>query len=134
AFLKSDIAWRVYRAWNFRLVHQFARIARHVVMRLCYFIIFVSVGRAGSRLLVATTDRDVSRWLERSAADLDPSRLVTLRHGRSRWLESERRYVRWACESGNVWAIALLPFLAILKICSAPPRADLPVFNIYTLF
>jgi hypothetical protein len=132
-FIQEAFVWRLYRGWNRLLVRPFTAIVQHVITRLCYFIIFVAVGRAGSRLPVTASSSQNSFWTERdlqAQTDLGSASVrvgFVPEHG---WV---RGYCSWARTSGNIWAIALLPFLMILRICSRP-QAETAGFNIYTLF
>ena len=49
-FAKQELVHRLYQAWNRRIVRPYANTASHVVMSICFFIIFVAVGKTGSRL------------------------------------------------------------------------------------
>src|SRR2546422_5634454 len=49
-FVNQEFVRRLYRAWNRRLVRPFADLASRAVMGICFFIIFLTTGSAGSRI------------------------------------------------------------------------------------
>jgi hypothetical protein len=133
-FLQQRFVWLCYRAWNRLLVYPFLVISRNVATRLCYFIVFVAVGRTGSRLPLTGSDTSGGFWTLRSSPDLRAYRLpFGPDHGQLRSFGWVCSYVSWAFHSGNTWAVALLPFLAILWVCSGPQEGKIEA-NIYTLF
>lgn len=133
-FVQKRLILPLYRGWNDRLVLPFMNLSRQTVVRLCYFIIFVAVGSAGSRLGLKRSRSSGSFWTPRTSLDFDAYRAAGLDGAmtkpRSGWV---RNYVSWAMESGNLWSIALLPFLTVLGWISAPAEEKV-ASNIYTLF
>jgi hypothetical protein len=133
-FLQERFVGLCYQAWNRLLVYPFLVISRHVATRLCYFIVFVAVGRTGSRLPITGSDTSGSFWTLRSSPDLRAYRVpFGPDHGEPRRFGWVRSYVSWAFHSGNTWAVALLPFLAILWVSRGPQEKKIEG-NIYTLF
>jgi hypothetical protein len=132
-FVHEDVAWRAYSAWNRRLVRPFASTAARVVMRICFFIVFVAVGQAGSRMLAVHAGASTS-WTSRGSLPRDAYRTLfaaASAGGASRgWIPD---YLRWAGQTGNLWAVSLLPFIAVLRLL---PRDEEKASqaNIYTLF
>lgn len=129
-FFLERLIWLFYRGWNRFLVRPFAALAGLVVTRLCYFIVFAAVGRAGSRFPQAVSHPNAGFWIKR---DLPDPRSVPGFVGASSGIGWVRNYLTWSFQSGNAWAATLLPFLMILRACSRP-QADAAVFDIYTLF
>jgi len=122
--LHERVAWRVYRAWNPRLARPFNAAATRLVCWICFFIIFVAVGKAGTTLQLAKAPgsrRSMWRPVPGSTAAI---------HG-THWISD---YVGWAAHTGNVWAITLIPFLAVLRLIATPEDANTTFANIYTLF
>jgi hypothetical protein len=133
-FARERLVWRLYKGWNQWLVYPFILMAREVVTRLCYFVVFVAVGSAGSRLSLGGSSASRSFWVARPLPD-GAARRMSLGSdhaagGRLGWVTN---YLSWALRSGNAWAIVLLPFLAILAALSLPEERTV-ASNIYTLF
>jgi hypothetical protein len=116
---------RLHHAWNNRLARPLAGWAKRYVVWVCYFIVFVAVGRAGSRLELLR-----GGWASRPEVSASPTgRAFATPHALG-WV---RRYTAWALQSGNAWSLALLPFLLLIRLLSDQEE---PAFasNIYTLF
>lgn len=123
----------LYEAWN-RLARLFVRIARLALMGVCFYIVLGTVGRAGSRLALRRPNPDQSLWTSRTT--LLPESYIHQysipQEGTSPkgWIGS---YFSWVRHSGNLWALFLLPFLALLwTVESRKERSSTP--DIYTLF
>jgi hypothetical protein len=117
---------RPYRAWERFIVRPFTRAARWAVLKSCYSILFAAAGAAGSRL-TPRRPAGATAWTPHSAAGgtRAPEPVPT-----GGWV---RTYCRWAVSSGNAWAVALLPFLALLQVLSIEEWQSVQA-NIYTLF
>jgi hypothetical protein len=131
-FVNQEFVRRLYRAWNRRLVRPFVDLASRAVMGICFFIIFLATGSAGSRIRLrgyaATT------WQFRSSLPGHAYELLFASQGelsaRVGWVRS---YLYWAVRSGNAWSISLIPFLWFLRLLSGEKEKALET-NIYTLF
>jgi hypothetical protein len=134
ALLHEDVVWRVYRAWNRRLVRPFGSAAARAVMRICYFIVFFAVGAAGSRMPLATRHGASTTWTPRGSLPRDAYRTLfgaaSPGGAPGAWIPD---YVRWARQTGNLWSVSLLPFLAVLRLLPREGESA-PQANIYTLF
>jgi hypothetical protein len=131
AFVREDLAWRVYRAWNRRLVRPLAAAGSAAVLAICYSVVVVAA-KAGAREDAVADPR--SSWVPRRSLPIDayPALFDGARADAASagWIGN---YIRWAKRTHNLWAISLLPFLAILKLLSEDePQASHA--NIYTLF
>jgi hypothetical protein len=127
----EELVRRLYRAWNGRLVRPIARFAARCILGICYFIIFVATGRAGSGLRCKT--HDGSGWCVRTsltAAQYRSPFVGDSPQNEKHWM---RAYVRWALKTGNVWSICLLPFLWLIRLLSQE-EDKVSQANIYTLF
>ena len=128
---REDLAWRVYGAWNRRLVRPFASAGSAAVLAICYAVIVV-VAKATARKQEVTNPR--SSWVPRRSLPTDAYH--ALFSGARADVASAGwggNYIRWANRTDNLWATSLLPFLAILKLLSEDePQA--PHADIYTLF
>ena len=130
----QDFGWRVYRAWNPRLVRPLASIAARVLMAICFFVVVVATSRAGSRLTLAAPGGAPTSWVPRSSLPRDAYRMLfdagSPGGTSGAWISD---YLRWARQTGNLWSVSLLPFLAVLRLL--PPDEDkVSQGNIYTLF
>ena len=123
---------RAYALYN-RIAGRFVRLARQGLLAICFHTIFLAAGRAGSTLAVRPPVPGGSLWAPR--ATLSPraySSVFTELSAPSRpgWPMS---FVRWALKSRNPWAVALLPFLLLLRILDPEPSLDVRG-NIYTMY
>ena len=127
----EELVRRIYGAWNRRLVRPIARLAARCILGICYFIIFVATGRAGSEL--RGKSHRGSGWCVRNS--------LTATQYRSPFVGDSPRnekgwmgaYARWALKTGNVWSICLLPFLWLIRLLSQEEE-QVSQANIYTLF
>lgn len=114
----------VYRAWNIA-ARAYAAVARAIILRGCFHLVFGAIGLAGSRLDTGREARE-SMWIERPAlAEIGPDGPAG--HG---WILG---FVRWAGRSSNVWAVCLVPFLVLIRVF-APDGGGEPPASMYTLF
>jgi hypothetical protein len=130
----EGFVWRVYRAWNRRLVRPFTTLATRVVTAICFFIVFVAVGRAGSRMRLAVTGGASTSWASRTSLARDAYRtlfaVASSERADASWIAN---YWRWATQTENFWAVSLLPFLAVLNLLTDEEEIAVQT-NIYTLF
>ena len=98
---------------------------------VCYAV-FVTAGRRGLQKTGVVAQGSV--WNPR--VTLDPARYAALsaRGGGAdipfQWRDE---YMAWASDTGNRWAVLLLPFLLMLRFCSVPQERSAES-HIYTLF
>jgi hypothetical protein len=133
-FLWPQFVSRPYQVWN-RLARYFARRACLVLMGICYFVIFVAVGRAGSSLQIHRPTLSTSLWLPRGT--LKPAAYFHQYDATAKGLPQTgwmRSYLSWALGSRNVWAVCLVPFLLLLKFLQVDQKDSSSLTNIYTLF
>jgi hypothetical protein len=130
-FVRETTVRRLYHAWNNRILIPMGNVVSGLILRVCLFVIFSVIGRAGSSLQLKG---ETSMWKER-----DPLSTLTgllpfsERHQSSSPRGWVRTYLKWAVQSGNLWAVSLIPFFCFLKMVSTEQeRADRG--NIYTLF
>jgi hypothetical protein len=105
-----------------------------VLLGLCFYIVFVAVGRAGARLRLERPRPNGSLWIPRG----DPASLGAARYPSPLAVPIHRTglcgsLLSWAKSSGNLWACCLLPFLMLLRALEPESVDDVPT-NIYTLF
>ena len=121
----------LYR-FGVRASRLYARVARFALLALCYGIVFVAVGAAGSALRLGRPAPGESLW--ESGRTL-PAGAYRSQHGagspgpRRRW----RAIMAWATDSGNAWVLPLVPFLLLIAALDTEDEAPYPV-GIYTLF
>jgi hypothetical protein len=129
-FWRPSVVASVYGAWE-RCAEWYAKAARSLVLKICYYVVFAAVGRVGSRI-----ERDSgngSLWLRRSTlpAEAYASQCdVPLPASSRSWAIS---YLAWARASGNFWAAGLLPFLILIAALDTSENNAYPA-AIYTLF
>jgi len=132
--LRPQIASRPYRSWN-RLARGFIRVARFWVSGVCFYLICATVGLAGSQVRLAKPTANESLWVSRRpslhTASGDTHDGTPQRFSQQGWI---RAYVAWARQSGNLWAVCLLPFLMILAALDNNETQNRVAANVYTLF
>lgn len=122
-----------YKVWN-KLAHYFSQVAVLLLNGICFYIVLVAVGRTGSSLLLTRPPSGKSLWVPRKtlSSDAYPSQY---------WLRAPETHDKpwfvtfclWAKNSGNLWAVSLLPFLILLSAFEIHAGRRLPT-NIYTLY
>ena len=119
-----------YAAWS-RAAERYAKVARDMVLKICYCIVFALVGRVGSG--IQRTRVRESLWAARStnlpeeyASQYDAAPRGSLRS----WPFT---YLNWTRRSGNFGAAGLLPFLMLIAALDTEKSSAYPV-AIYTLF
>jgi hypothetical protein len=122
-----------YRLWN-RLASVVSRFTVFVFSAICFYVVVLATGRAGSKLNLSRSAAGAwSAWTARRPESPDTYFDQFMRVGtgttRSGWVRS---YCSWAWDSGNLWLVFLLPFLALLSL-NQSKTANVPV-DVYTLF
>lgn len=125
--------WLFYRVWN-EIASRWASCARGILLGICYYVVFVAVGRTGSSLSLERTHPAHSCWVPRitlaPAAYGSQSRLPIGEFPQKGWITN---VFSWAARSGNLWACGLLPFLILLSALATDEESEVSD-NIYTLF
>lgn len=111
-----------YRVWN-KAGHKLAQCASRFLLMICFYVIFVAVGKSGSKLALLPTMQ--SLWLPRGS--LPAAAYQTRDRG---WILD---YLSWSIASNNYWACCFLPFLIFLALLDTGQRESFPS-GIYTLF
>lgn len=119
-----------YRVWN-KLAREYAKLARAILLRVCYFVVFAAVGRAGSTLPLAGPASARSAWTQRPGAGESSVGNRSVVASEEEWVG---RLIHWARTSGHAWSISLLPFLVLLSVLRSDQDADGSPSEIYTLF
>jgi hypothetical protein len=123
-----------YRLWN-RLARYFGHAAHLWLMGICFAIIVVAVGRKGLSLRLARPSSTASLWMPREtlapAAYISQYSVATARAPEKGWIAT---FFSWVMQSGNLWALSLLPFLMLLSALRTDQRKSNFPANIYTLF
>jgi hypothetical protein len=131
--LRPQIVSLPYRAWN-KLARGFARAARFWVTGICYHSIFVAVGQTGSAVKLIRPTPHESLWVSRRAFARQryphPDGIAQELPQRS-WISA---YCSWAGQSGNFWAISVLPFIIVLAFFEVDEQQNTLPADIYTLF
>jgi len=121
----------VYRIWN-RAARIFAKCATDWTMAVCFYIVFLAVGRAGSALSLTPNAPNKSTWIPRSAGPLDAS-LSPENASAPGWI---RACALWAARTSNEWTYFLIPFFVLLSALGNEGEEEeaLAPVGIYTLF
>ncbi|MEE9569586.1 MAG: hypothetical protein V3W37_09385 [Candidatus Binatia bacterium] len=122
-----------YRAWN-KLAQNVARGMELYLSGICFYVIVGVVSLAGSSLERNPSRNIQSEWQPREMLIPGPHRsqseVSKESCGRKGWI---RTYVSWAINSGNWWAVSLLPFLILLKTLESGRHPEISS-DTYTLF
>ena len=122
-----------YSIWN-KIARYFASVASIALMGICFYIIFLAVGRTGSRLMVDRPSSIKSLWYPRRT--LTPATYISQHHAAEKdfpgksWISS---YLSWAVKSDNLWACSLLPFLILLSFLETGQETTVSS-SVYTLY
>mgnify|MGYP001340470439 CR=1 FL=1 len=128
--LRPLLMYKIYRGWN-RLARGYARVARHLLLRVCYYTVFALVARAGSALRVERPAPGTSLWTPRST--LPPATYTSQDASPAASKDGLAGVLLWSIRSGQLWAIFLVPFLALLRMLEAEAKGGPPA-DIYTLY
>lgn len=130
--MRPTVMSRAYEVWR-SFAELYMRVARWTLKAVCFFILFVIVGRGGSTLPLGFQAGGI-QWGERKSLSRDEFLLEFEGTAHSvpagKWFSA---YVQWAKRSGNTWVLMLVPFLVLLAYFDEDVQADIPQ-NIYTLF
>ena len=123
-----------YRAWN-RLARDFGRAAHLWLVAISFAIVVVAGGQKGRYLRLARPSSTASLWMPRGtlvpSVYISPYSAATARAPEKGWIAT---FFSWARQSGNLWALSLLPFFMLLSaLRTNQGKSDLPA-DIYTLF
>ena len=122
----------VYRLWR-RVSRFYARSARFALLALCYAIVLVAVGAAGSSLRLRRPAPGDSLWGVRRTQSPSTYRSQFEGVGLPWTGRPWRAVVAWALLPHNAWAIFLLPLFLALSALVTEEQAPYPA-GIYTLF
>jgi hypothetical protein len=122
-----------YRAWN-RLASEISHLARLWVMGICFYLVLVAVGRAGSSLRLHRPGSTESLWMPRGTLvpDAYGSQHAAPAKGSltTGWISS---YLSWTVQTRNFWACFLLPFFILLSALESEQESTVST-DLYTLF
>jgi hypothetical protein len=126
--LRPHVMVGPYGMWN-RLSGFYMRAARFIIKAICFYVLVLIVGQAGSSLRLTPPDSSSSLWRPREPGSLvhPPDPVVSPHSG---WTRS---FIAWALRSGQWWALGLLPFLIILAALDTDSEGSLPSAT-YTLY
>ena len=123
----------LYKLWNVAVNH-FSRLARFFLMTICFYVVLLAVGRAGTSLIVTRPRPNESLWLAKKTLSTDTYRYEFAGTGKhfaeKGWV---RNYLSWARTSRQVWAFCLIPLLAMLAAVEVYQDRRPPI-GVYTLF
>ena len=134
--LFPGIVWRPWfefgvRGWN-KGVRWLTAAMRAYVLKVCYYVVFNSVGRAGSALDLATREDDASRWIRRNDRSSEgfglPHRTGSAAggHGQS--------FMGIARGPGRAWLVCLMPAVLLLMLLRDEAHDSSLPSSTYTLY
>lgn len=117
------------RAWN-RAVWLITYLLRAYTLRVCYYVLFATVGRAGSSLGLERAQTESTRWIPRARREgsFENRRLL---EGRDGW---GRELLDLAGRPGKRWMISLLPVVALLYLLRDKQPENVVLSSTYTLY
>jgi len=121
-----------YRVWN-KLAREISRFARKVILRICFHVIFVAAGFAGSSMRIDRLTPKQSLWANRETLSSNSyfgQHRVGPKRSPTNWLSS---VFSWSRQSGDLLPFCLLPFLWLLRALEPKQETEVPS-DIYTLF
>lgn len=133
--VRPDLAWLPYRAWNWS-ARQFGMHAVRYVTAVCFFVVMPILRRTtGPRRFITASD-EASMWLARGT---QPSGMYASQYHDTGVDLSDGSWIRplraWVRASGHRAALALVPFLVLVKVLHPEQAKVQPVSrNIYTLY
>jgi hypothetical protein len=118
--LRPQLARRPYRLWN-AMARLFNRGASLIIRAICFYVVLVPVGWAGSSLRLERPRSGVSLWNRRDAAPsgayFGQALMAPSDHGGRRaasgWMPG---YLQWTRHPADRWAVGLFPLLVMLSI------------------
>jgi hypothetical protein len=128
-----QIASFPYRAWN-KLAREFARLGQFWLLLVCFYIVFVVVGKSGSSLCLARPAPMESMWKPRrprAPSFRGSAHGIIVEPESLGWASA---FNSWAAQSGNAWAWFLWPFLMLLSAFHGEDEKSEVPANVYTLF
>ena len=131
--LRPSIMARPYKLWN-STARYFARGSRLILMSICFYVVFLAVGRAGTSLKLARPMAALSLWTSKKmiAPAAFHYEFSSIENGLTQkgWFLS---YFYWSKTSGQLWALCLVPFLVMLASVEIYTDRRFPA-GVYTLF
>jgi hypothetical protein len=115
--------------WN-RGVWFMTYLLRAYTLRLCYYVLFATVGRAGSSLGLTLAQTESSRWISRAMRE-PPFESRRLLEGRDQW---GRELLDLAGRPGKRWMVCLLPVVALLYLLRDEQPESVVLSSTYTLY
>jgi hypothetical protein len=115
--------------WN-RGVWFTTYLLRAYTLRVCYYVLFATVGRAGSSLGLELAQTESSRWISRARHET-PSERRRLLEGRDGW---GRELLDLAGCPGKRWMVCLLPVVALLYLLRDKQPESVVHSSTYTLY
>jgi hypothetical protein len=132
--LHRSFGWRVYRAWNRRIVNPYSAWMATLVTKIAFFVVFVAVSRVGPSSHSSSGRTATTSWTTRGSLSKDAYAALYAAASAPRasgsWI---RDYVQWARHTENLWSVALIPYFLLLMVLRGEDEQSAPA-NIYTLF
>ena len=116
-------------AWN-RGARFVTSVLRAYTLRVCYYVLFATVGRAGSSLDLHCAQTETSRWISRARRDAPFDNRQRL-EGRDGW---GREILDLAGRPGKRWMVCLIPVVALLYLLRDKQPESVVLSSTYTLY
>ncbi|HQU31705.1 MAG: hypothetical protein HRU72_08005 [Planctomycetia bacterium] len=132
--LRLRVLTTLYKAWN-KIANYYVRFASLLIMGICYYIIFVAAGMAGTRFIREISSDQKSMWKPRKtlAPNAYGSQYDFITGNPLKKKGWALTFFSWSWRSGNLWACFLLPLLILLSFFETDQKTSVSA-NIYTLY
>jgi len=117
------------RAWN-KGVRLSTAALRAYVLRVCYYLLFGAVSRAGSSLDLVL-GQEKSRWVPYPRSEQESRDALAAERGTG---GRNHGLVAFAGRPGNAWEIFLLPVVLLLRLLREGQQESAPSASSYTLY
>jgi len=116
-------------AWN-KAVALTTSLLRAYTLRVCYYVFFGPVSRAGSSLGLDFGRTERSRWIPRGRRESEFEKRASLEQ-RDGW---RRELVAFAGRPEKGWMVCLFPVVWLLHLLRDKPQESVPISSTYTLY
>jgi hypothetical protein len=133
-FKNTALVSGIYRVWN-NLAHAYGSLALYSITGICFYVILLITGRAGSILRISREEtKGKSHWKPRETLHNDS--YDSMYNSLSKNVNDRgaiRSLFDWSMETKNYWVICLIPFLLLIRVLETEEHKEFPS-NIYTLY
>lgn len=121
----------IYLLWN-KIEIFLTKHLKHLLMRVCFFIIFTSVGKAGTKMMLGEKSSNSTLWIKRGTLDPDAysSQYDIAASSKKGWIAD---FVFWAFRPQNIWVLFTFPYFLLIRLFNDEEKVEFPQ-SIYTLY